>query len=369
MYDMVHVVTSTCMYNSPLKAKYQAETCTDPTLQSVRAYYVAGWPRTLPTGDSELSHYYSLRNEITLSENLLFYHDRILVPVSLRRFTIELLHETHLGLHKIQSQATSNFYWPGMLSDLRNFLQSCSLCNRLQRSKIKDPLQPHEIPNLPFAKIAADLADFGGKAYLVVVDFYSRWLEVIEIPNKSAHAVICSLKKVFCQFGVPQQFLSDNVPFNSMEFRQFALDWNFEAVTSSPHYPRSNGLAEKAVGIAKSLLQRAAHDRLGLELGLLNYRNSPVAGLPYSPAELLQSRLLRSKIMLNPSCLQPKVVADPIVSSKPGQTDYYDKSARSSSAVFRASQLVYVQDMNRIRGVGSQGLLLKSSPIGLFWLT
>ena len=46
------------------------------------------------------------------------------------------------------------------------------------------------------------------------------------------------------------------MPFNSYEFKNFASVWEFEIVNSSLHYSKSNGLAEKAVGIAKSILKK-----------------------------------------------------------------------------------------------------------------
>lgn len=46
------------------------------------------------------------------------------------------------------------------------------------------------------------------------------------------------------------------MPYSSYKLQQFANDWGFKITTSSPYYPKSNGLAEKAVGIAKNLLKK-----------------------------------------------------------------------------------------------------------------
>jgi len=68
-----------------------------------------------------------------------------------------------------------------------------------------------------------------------------------------------------------------------MEFQRFAKEWKFEVKTSSPHYPRSNSLAEKGVDIAKKIIQKSNEDNQDLKLYLLNYRNSKVAKLDYTP--------------------------------------------------------------------------------------
>lgn len=68
--------------------------------------------------------------------------------------------------------------------------------------------------------------------------------------NKTSETVISLLKIVISRFGIPEEIVADNNPCGSMEFKQFALEWHFNIILSSPNYP-SNGLAEKAVGIAK----------------------------------------------------------------------------------------------------------------------
>jgi transposase len=47
------------------------------------------------------------------------------------------------------------------------------------------------------------------------------------------------------------EIIADNMPFGSREFLTFANDWGFEVNTARPHYPQSNGLAEKGVDICK----------------------------------------------------------------------------------------------------------------------
>lgn len=85
--------------------------------------------------------------------------------------------------------------------------------------------------------------------------------------------------------------IADNVPFDS-EFHQFGIENRFKIITSSPYYPRNNGLAEKYVGIAKKMIKKCTVDNKELQLFLLNYRNTPVTGTSYSPAQLLMSRKL-----------------------------------------------------------------------------
>jgi len=94
-------------------------------------------------------------------------------------------------------------------------------------------------------------------------------------------------KKLFSRFGVPKIIVAGNNPFNSLEFKTFTKDWDVVVVICSPNYHKSNGLVEKAVSIAKYMLKKLNEERGDLSLYLLNYRNTPVAGLNYSPTQIL----------------------------------------------------------------------------------
>ncbi|KYN22600.1 hypothetical protein ALC57_04996 [Trachymyrmex cornetzi] len=65
-----------------------------------------------------------------------------------------------------------------------------------------------------------------------------------------------------------------------------------QVITFSPHYPKSNGQAESGVKIAKSFLKK----QLDLDVALLNYRNTEITNIGYSPSQLLMNRKLRTLI-------------------------------------------------------------------------
>ena len=66
----------------------------------------------------------------------------------------------------------------------------------------------------------------------------------------NSRSVIVYLKDIFARHGVPGVLFSDNGPqYASAEFTELAKNWEFLHNTSSPHYPKSNGLAESCVKI------------------------------------------------------------------------------------------------------------------------
>lgn len=97
---------------------------------------------------------------------------------------------------------------------------------------------------------------FGKRDYLVLVDYLTKWLEIIPIANKQAGEITSKLKIVFSTQGVSRFLVVDNMPLNSIQFKKFASEWDFEIVNSIPKYPKSNGQAESGVKIAKNILKK-----------------------------------------------------------------------------------------------------------------
>ena len=120
--------------------------------------------------------------------------------------------------------------------------------------------------------------------------------------------MIAKTKEHFGRYGIPETVISDNGPqFCSHEYTAFAKDWDFTHVTSSPYHSQSNGKAESAVKIAKSLLKKARMDDADIHLAILNWRNTPTESIKYSPSQKLHSRRTRTTIPTTRELLQPEV--------------------------------------------------------------
>ena len=126
--------------------------------------------------------------------------------------------------------------------------------------------------------------------------------------------------------------------FGSREFKDFAYEWGIKTTTSSPTYAQSNGQAERCVQTLKGLFKKSDEDGRDPYLALLEYRNTPVAGLQYTPSHMLTSRLLRSKLPTKQTLLQPKVVDAhrDLQCRQQRQKMYYDKSASPLQQLNRA---------------------------------
>ena len=79
-------------------------------------------------------------------------------------------------------------------------------------------------------------------------------------------------------------------------FHDFLDFYKIHHITSSPHYPQSNGFAEALVGISKKLMEKSVKDGKLWNYGLLEYRVTPVSGNVPSPLEALTGCKLRTSL-------------------------------------------------------------------------
>ncbi|KAK9717576.1 Integrase core domain [Popillia japonica] len=200
---------------------------------------------------------------------------------------------------------------------------------------MKEPLIPHERPNIPFAKIGSDVLEYRCKSYLVVVDYYSNWIELVPMESKTAGDIVKQLKIIFSKFGVPHTLVSDNMPYSSYEFKKFAKEWNFNICTSSPRYPKSNGLAERAVGICKGMLRKCDEAGVDIELALLEYRTTPDCYTYQRTAIPTNENLLKIKEQRNVEIGLEEV--------KSRQKEYYNKGAKERKE-FESGDLVALRE-------------------------
>ena len=151
------------------------------------------------------------------------------------------------------------------------------------------------LPNHPWEKLATDLFELNGSTYIVLVDYYSRFVEVQKLTSTTSANVIAFLKPMFCRYGIPATLVSDNGPqFSSAEMKQFAEAYGFHHITTSPYYPQANGQAERTVYIrtVKNLLRNAKDPHIAL----LSYRATPLEWCGLTPAELLMGRKIRTDL-------------------------------------------------------------------------
>ena len=227
---------------------------------------------------------------------------RVVIPAALRLEMLDRIHTGHQGISKCRERARQSLWWPGLSRQLEELVKNCSECRKFTNQR-SEPLIPTALPDLPWQRVGTDLFELKGHSYLLIVDYYSRFIEVARLNRTTADEIISHTKGVFARHGIPEVVVSDKGPqFSSEAYAAFSRQFQFEHVTSSPHYPQSNGEAERAVQTVKSLMKKDGDPYLAL----LSYRSTPLK-CGFSPSELLMSRKLRTNIPMTRDSLKPAV--------------------------------------------------------------
>ncbi|KAK3930828.1 hypothetical protein KUF71_024185 [Frankliniella fusca] len=341
----VHTVVSNCKRDS---VHVQA-TNADEVLQELISYVNTSWPLNKSKLSQEAQKFWPIRHDLHLDDSLLYYKHRLVVPVKLRNQVLNQIHKSHHGMVKCTALATETVYWPGINHDIEIFVRDCLVCNKFSSSLKKAPLLTHDVPDFPYQHIACDILEFHRIPYLVVIDIFSKWLDVVKMSSKSAESVCKVWEMLFSIHGIPEIVFADNVPFKSHLCNTFATEMSFQIITCSPHYHQSNGQAENAVKLARGFLNSCSVDNTtSLQKCLLLYRSTPIPSLGVSPSQLLMSRRLRTSIPIKASLLKPCVVSDAqaLLKSKQNKMKMnYDKTAYGKDKEFSVGDYVYVQDI------------------------
>lgn len=285
--------------------KVREETKKDPDLALVMKYVKQDkWPNKV---SENLKAYFCRKSELYVDHDVLMWGHRIIIPSTLRRDTIKLLHSDHPGISRCKSLARSMVYWPGIDKDLENFVKGCMPCLRTRQDppRIKDTKWPETKEVME--RMHIDFCEIKNKECLVMVDAYSKWVEICIMGTTTAEKTVERLREMFARFGLPKTLVSDNGPPFAARYLEIFLKKNgIKHTTSPPFHPMSNGAAENSVKHFKRKMKAALNDpnNRGVPLStlvqrfLLTNRNTPHATTGRNPAELMMNRKLRTRITL-----------------------------------------------------------------------
>ena len=143
-----------------------------------------------------------------------------------------------MGITKCRERANQSVWWPHVSKDIQDRVATYGHFLEKRPSQAREPMLPSLLPDRPFQKVGVDLCEFRGLQYLVIVDYYSRYTDLAHLPNIMFLMVVNKMKNSFAHHGIPETVISDNgTQFTSAEFKTFSVDWHFQHVTSSLHYP------------------------------------------------------------------------------------------------------------------------------------
>lgn len=294
-----------------------------------------------------LCPYYQYRTEFSVVDDVLMKGCRIVIPPPLQKEVIDFIHIGHQGIVKCRRRAQISVWWLGLSSQLDVLVKNCPNCME-ERKYLKEPFLKEELPTRPMEKVSVDLCKVE-KWFLVFTDSYSRYLEICELDKMTEDIIINKLKQIFSRFGICDKLRSDGGPQFKSKFKDFAKEYNFIHEVSSPHYQQSNGGAEAAVKIAKSLLKK----NVDINSALLSYHTTPLDN-GFTPAELMFGRKIKSHVPTLPANLNfPKESIQNEVIQKQNQRkirqmEWYNKRHRTQDlSPLEIGASVWITDLRK----------------------
>jgi transposase InsO family protein len=267
----------------------------DETFAWLRRRVQHGWRRRCPTHIPELARVWPLRHRLRVSGPfILLDDDRVCVPASLRAPALELLHVGHPGATGMRAKARRVLYWPGWSRDMASTVERRVPCASQAAAPARPPFFWAVPPEFPGDHVAADHFSFGNECYLVILDVFSGFPFLYRCASPSTTSLLQATQAVFLQTGLPRVFLSDGGPaFTSDAFQAFLQACNVQHRCSSPQFPQSNGAAERAVRMLKTLRAKAGSS-FDLFRCVLELQNTPRGPCQVSPADVFLGRSQRT---------------------------------------------------------------------------
>ena len=331
-FEVINALTYLVMSDERIQATRQHTNC-DPALQQLKQTILQGWPKDKSQLPPLVTPYFSIRDELAVTDGLIFRGERLVIPKDMRSQIKKDIHAGHQGVDTCLRRAREYVFWPGMSKEIKEWIQECEVCRDFEQTPCKEPLMSHDIPERAWEKIGCDLLSCRGKDYLITVCYKSNFWELDRLTDTKSTTVIKKLKAHLARYGIPRQLVSDNGPqFVSSEFHTFTKSWGIEHTTTSPHHSKANGKVESAVKVAKRMLRKTAKSGEDQYLALLNIRNAPTQGVDSSPAQRLMGRRTRTLLPTTKSLLEPRNPLNPhemeqLQLNQKRQAKYYNRTA------------------------------------------
>ena len=298
------VNTLTNFQEGEKKMALKLETAKDPELSVLHKLISEGWPPKRSSVPDNLKDYWNYRDELTVEDGILLKNQKFIVPKNLQLVYIDKIHAGHLGINKSLQKACEYLFWKGYTKDIIEAINKCAICQENAPSNPQHFQYISEAPPHPWHTLRTDIFYHRKQDYLVLIDYFSKFLIVRKLPNSPTGAVVKELSITLSEYGIPFIIWSDNGPcYSSKEVKTFLQDLQITHHTSSPHYLQLNGMAESMVKVSTNLIEKAIQSDKPWHSFIQEYRITPLSSTIPSPVEILFWRWFRSNLSILPSQL------------------------------------------------------------------
>ena len=171
-------------------------------------YLAKRWPDKQKL-DAELTKLYDSCDMITSYQGLIMFKESNYMPSELRPIYLTRFHESHQGIKRMRVKMRQFNWWPSMSGDINNYVSRCNVCIRYCSIK-HQPMERAQLHEALLLEIGFDAIEHQSNLYLVMMDYYFRWIEVPKIQARTSCLVIQAMRPVFARQGMLKLVRSDN---------------------------------------------------------------------------------------------------------------------------------------------------------------
>ncbi|MGH0141537.1 UNVERIFIED_CONTAM: hypothetical protein FKN15_013229 [Acipenser sinensis] len=235
----------------------------DPTIAEIRVRM-----ETMPASDTR-------RIAFVVQQDLIYrrvpipqegHKFQLVVPVSLQPSFLLYFHDNplggHLGRYKTLRRMLEVAWWPSIRKDTWKHLKECEICQKFKPGNQKPAgfLQSTTVSEVG-EMLGVDLmgpfprSKKGNTFLLVIVDYYSKWVELFPLRDSKTSKIVQVLtKEIFTRWGTPRYLLSDRGPqFTSKLIVDVCKTWGVVRKLTTSYHPQTN-LTERVNRTLKTMM-------------------------------------------------------------------------------------------------------------------
>lgn len=297
-YDFVRSVVENSAPVAITAKEIEKASVNDSELEHIKQCIKIGdWEHCMIPG------YKHVKDELCVYGEIVLRGTRIVIPISLRKQVLQLAHEGHQGIVKTKMRLRTKVWWPKMDSDAEKLTKTCKGCQVVGQFTPPEPMARVLPPSGPWQDISADLLGPlpSKENILVVVDYYSRFYEVVVLKSTTSDKIISAMTKIFARFGVPHSLRTDNGPqFVSTEFSNFLEEQGIEHRRTTPLWPQANGEVERQNRTLMKALRIAQVEGKDWHTEMFKfltaYRSTPHTTTGRTPFYMMFGREMKTKL-------------------------------------------------------------------------
>ncbi len=178
-------------------------------------------------------------------------------------------HSGHFGAGITRAIINVHFTWPGLYSDVREYVKRCKTCQQFSKaSSARASLSEPERICQRFEKLAIDVVgplDKSRQGYryiLTALDLATNFSFAMPMRGYSAEETSANLLKIISVIGIPAAILSDQGQnFMSRTMDQLCSKLAINKIRTSPYHPETNGQLERLHSTLKAVLRKITENK------------------------------------------------------------------------------------------------------------